>query len=213
MAAKSKAASRDNSSRPYPITAPNTTRAGLRSSESEEVLNTSPTMALYAKKEGESQPAEAIECELFMLPEQYSLSGIYPDQDGVRLEAADQEFADVLLRHLRASGSTRTASPIWPRYSFASPPSLSNRFTPEQIVLGIIMQNLELPPGALRFAGSHEAECEEGSAEGTTRRLVWVDVDPDAIEYLRSVDFLLRTVSRAVRLREAPRNKRPPKRS
>ena len=25
------------------------------------------------------QPAEAVECELFMLPEQYSLSGIYPD--------------------------------------------------------------------------------------------------------------------------------------
>ena len=72
-------------------------------------------MALYAKKEGESQPAEAVECELFMLPEQYSLSGIYPDQDGVRLEAADQESADVLLRHLRASGWTVTASPIWPR--------------------------------------------------------------------------------------------------
>ena len=57
------------------------------------------------------------------------------------------------------------------------------------------------------------AEGGEGSAEGTTRRLVWVDVDPDALEYLRSVDFLLRTVSGAVRLREAPRNKRPPKRS
>ena len=98
-------------------------------------------MALYAKKEGESQPAEAIECLLFMLPEQYSLSGIYPEQDGVRLEAADQESADVLLRHLQASGWTVTASPIWPRYSFASPPSLSNRF---------IMRNRELPPGALR---------------------------------------------------------------
>ena len=170
-------------------------------------------MALYAKKEGESQPAEAVECELFMLPEQYSLSGIYPEQDGVRLEAADQESADVLLRHLRASGWTVTASPIWPRYSFASPPSLSNRFTPEQIVAGLIMRNPELPPGALRFAGSHEAEGGEGSAEGTTRRLVWVDVDPDALEYLRSVDFLLRMVSGAVRLREAPRNKRPPKRS
>ena len=129
QAIKSKAAIRDNRFRPYPITAPNTTRAGLRSPE--EVFNTNPTVALYAKKEGESQPAEAIECELFMLPEQYSLSGIYPDQDGVRLEAADQESADVLLRHLRASGWTVTASPIWPRYSFASPPSLSNRFTPE----------------------------------------------------------------------------------
>ena len=135
----------------------------------EEVFNTSPTVALYAKREGESQPAEAIECELFMLPEQYSLSGIYPDQDGVRLEAADQESADVLLRHLRASGWAVTASPIWPRYSFASLPSLSNRFTPEQIVAGLIMRNPELQPGALRFAGS--------------------------------------------RLREAPRNKRPPKRS
>ena len=82
-----------------------------------------------------------------MLPEQYSLSDIYPDQDGVRLEAADQESADVLLRHPRASGSTVTASPIWPRYSFASPPSLSNRFTPEQIVVGLIMRNPELPPG------------------------------------------------------------------
>ena len=90
QAAKSKAASRDNRSRPYPITAPNTTRAGLRSPEG--VFNTSPTVALYAKKEGESQPAEAIECELFMLPEQYSLSGIYPDQDGVRLEAADMSL-------------------------------------------------------------------------------------------------------------------------
>ena len=209
QATKGKAAVRENRSRPYPTTSPNTTRAGLRSPE--EVFNTKPTVALYAKKEGESQPAEAV--ELFMLPEQYSLSGIYPDQDGVRLEAADQESADVLLRHLRASGWTVTASPIWPRYSFASPPSLSNRFTPEQIVAGLIMRNPELPPGALRFAGSHEAEGGEGSAEGTTRRLVWVDVDPDALEYLRSVDFLLRTVSGAVRLREAPRNKRPPKRS
>ena len=148
-----------------------------------------------------------------MLPEQYSLSGIYPDQDGVRLEAADQESADVLLRHLRASGWTVTASPIWPRYSFASPPSLSNRFTPEQIVAGLIMRNPELPPGALCFAGSHEAEGGEGSAEETTRRLVWVDFEPDAIEYLCSVDFLLRTVFGAVRLREAPRNKRHPKRS
>ena len=69
-------------------------------------------MALYVKKEGESQPAEAVECELFMLPGQDSLSGIYPDQDGVRLEAADQESADVLLRHLRASGWTVMASPI-----------------------------------------------------------------------------------------------------
>ena len=75
------------------------------------------------------------------------------------------------------------------------------------------MRNPELPPGALRFAGSHEAEGGEGSAEGTTRRLVWVDVDPDAIEYLRSVDFLLRTVFGAIRLCQAPRNKRPPKRS
>ena len=77
-----------------------------------------------------------------MLPEQYSLSGIYPDQDGVRLEAADQESADVLLRHPRASGRTVTASPIWPIYSFASPPSLSNRFTPEQIVAGLILQEV-----------------------------------------------------------------------
>ena len=122
-------------------------------------------MALHAKKEGESQPG-AIECELFMLPEQYSLSGIYPYQDGVRLEAADQESADVLLRHLRASGWTVTASPIWPIYSFARPLCLSNRFTPEQIVAGLIIRNPELPPGALRFAGSHEAEGREGSAEG-----------------------------------------------
>ena len=179
QAIKSKAAIRDNRSRPYPTTAPNTTRAGLRSPE--EVFNTKPIVALYAKKEGESQPAEAIECELFMLPEQYSLSGIYPDQDGVRLEAADQESADVLLRHLRASGWMVTASPIWPRYSFAIPPSLSNRFTPEQIVAGLILRNPGLPPGVLRFAGSHEAEGGEGSAEGTTRRLVWVDVDPDAL--------------------------------
>ena len=106
QATKSKAAVRENRSRPYPTTSPNTTRAGLRSPE--EVFNTKPTVALYAKKEGESQPAEAVECELFMLPEQYSLSGIYPDQDGVRLEAADQESADVLLRHLRASGWTVT---------------------------------------------------------------------------------------------------------
>ena len=113
QAAKSKAASRDNRSRPYPTTSPNTTRAGLRFPE--EVFNTSPTVALYAKKEGESQPAEAIECELFMFPEQYSLSGIYPYQDGVRLEVADKESADVLLRHLRASGWTVTTSPIWPR--------------------------------------------------------------------------------------------------
>ena len=41
-------------------------------------------------------------------------------------------------------------------------------------------------------------------AKGTTRRLVWVDVDPSALEYLRSVDFLLRTVSGAVRLRVKP---------
>ena len=138
-----------------------------------------------------------------MLPEQYSMSGIYPDQDGVRLEAADQESADVLLRHLRASGWTVTASPIWPRFSFASPPSLSNRFTPEQIVAGLIMRNPELPPCALQ-------EVTRQRVEKDPRR---VDVDPDALEYLRSVDFLLRTVSGAVRLREAPRNKRPPKRS
>ena len=123
QAIKSKADVRDNRSHPYPITAPNTTRAGLRSPE--EVFNTNPTVALYAKKQGDSQPAEAIECKLFMLPEQYSLSGIYPDRDGVRLEAADQESADVLLRHLRASGWAVAASSIWPRYSFASPPSLS----------------------------------------------------------------------------------------
>ena len=110
QAAKSKAASRDNCSRPYTITAPDTTRAWLRSPE--EVFNTSPTVALYAKKKGESQPAEAIECELFVLPEQYLLSGIYPDQDGVRFEAADQDSTDVLLRHLRASGWTVTASLI-----------------------------------------------------------------------------------------------------
>ena len=63
QATKSKAAVRDNRSRPYPTTSPNTTRAGLRSPE--EVFNTKPTVALYAKKEGESQPAEAVECELF----------------------------------------------------------------------------------------------------------------------------------------------------
>ena len=62
-------------------------------------------MALYAKKEG-----EAIKCELFVLPEQYSLMGIYPDQDAVRLKATDQESGDVLLRHLQASGWTVTAS-------------------------------------------------------------------------------------------------------
>ena len=71
-----------------------------------------------------------------------------------------------------------------------------NRFTPEQIVAGLIMRNPELPPGALRFAGSHKAEGGEGSAEGTTRRLVWLDVDPAAVEYLCLVDFLLRTVFR-----------------
>ena len=81
QAIKSKAAIQDNCSRPYPITAPNTTQAGLRSPK--EVFNTNPTVALYAKKEGESQPAEVIECELFMLPKQYSLLCIYHDQDGV----------------------------------------------------------------------------------------------------------------------------------
>ena len=129
----------------YDLSNTDTTRAGLRSPE--EVFNTSPTVALYAKKEGESQPAEAIECELFMLPEQYLLSGIYHDQDGVRLEAANQESADVLRRHLRDSGWTVTASTIWPKYSFASLLSLSKRFTPEQIVAGLIMRNPELPPG------------------------------------------------------------------
>ena len=41
--------------------------------------------------------------------------------------------------------------------------------------------NPELSPGALRFLSSHEAEGGEGSVEETTRRLVWVDVDPDAL--------------------------------
>ena len=211
QAIKNKETNRDNRSRPYPVTSPNTTRAGLRSPD--EVFNTNPTMALYVKKEGELQPAEAVECELFMLPEQYTLSGIYPDQDGVRLEAADQTSADVLLKHLQASGWTVTASPIWPRYSVASPLSLANKFTPAEIVAGLVMRNPELPPGALRFVSSHEAEGGEGSTEGTTWRLVWVDVNPDTLEYLCSVDFLLRTVFGAIRLRETPRTKRSLKRS
>ena len=118
----------DNRSRPYPTTSPNTTRAGLRSPPRKYSIQSQLWLCMRRKK-GSRSLQRAIECELFMLPEQYSLSGIYPDQDGVRLEAADQESADVLLRHLRASGWTVTASPIWPRYSFASPPSLSNRFT------------------------------------------------------------------------------------
>ena len=56
------------------------------------------------------------------------------------------------------------------------------------IAAGLVMLNTELAPGALRFVSWHKAEGGEGSAEGTTRRLVWVDADPDALKYMHSVD-------------------------
>ena len=93
---------------------------------------------------------------------------------------------------------------IWPRYSFTCPPNLAARLTDQQIVDGLLMRNNRLPRGALQLKSSYVVPDEEGS----TRKLFWVDVDPSAIEYLRSVDFLLRTAFMAVRLKEAPRRRR-----
>ena len=49
-----------------------------------------------------------------MLPEQYTLSGIYSDHDWDRLEAADQESTEVLqiICNLHASGWTVMVRPL-----------------------------------------------------------------------------------------------------
>ena len=142
------------------------------------------------------------------------------------LDVCDQDSAEAVATALRGLNWQVIVTPIWPRYEFVAPALLAGTgpndlgpsLEPLTIVRGLINRNTSfgLTHDSLRFVSSTWEEMRgEGERAGQTlqRLRIWVDVSPEGEEFLRTHANLLRTLSSAVRLRPATRNRQRSDRS
>ena len=188
----------------------------------------SPVATLTITREGTGNDGLVLVAQtLFQVPVDFLMTNpIRPVPDGAILDVCDQASAEAVATALRGHGWTVVVTPIWPRYEFVAPALLAGTgpndqgpsLNPLTIVRGLTTRNRNfgLPQDALRFVSSTWEEVRgEGEREGQTlqRLRIWVDVSPEGEDFLRGHSFLLRTLSNAVRLRPAPRNRQRPDRS
>ena len=185
----------------------------------------SPVATLTITREGAGIDGLALVTQtLFQVPIDFNMTNpIRPIPDGAMLDVCDQTSAEAIAEELRRLGWHVVVNPIWPRYEFVAPAILAGSgpdhqgptLDPLTIVRGLTTRNrsLGLAQDALRFVSSAwEGVRGEGEWEGQTlqRLRIWVDVSPEGEEFLRGHSFLLRTLSSAVRLRPATRNRQRP---
>ena len=176
---------------------------------------TEPRFEMTITREGAGDRAQGdISFLLLLVPRNYRVGNIRPIADGVIMEMDEEESAGIVTEALEADGWTVQRSAIWARYWFHVPADIAHRPL-EDVVRALLVRNGPLtlgqegiPPGSLRPIGTY-LEGREGDA---SRRLrAWVDVSPEAEQFLSANHNLLRTVNSGVRLRPAPRKRPNPK--
>ena len=186
-----------------------------------------PMATLTITREGAGADGLALVAQtLFQVPTDFAMTNpIRPIPDGAILDVCDRESADAIAVGLRMHGWTVVVTPIWQRYQFVAPALLAGSgpndsgptLDPLTIVRGLTTRNrtFGFPQEGLRFVSSAwEGVMGEGEREGQSlqRLRIWVDVSPEGEDFLRGHSFLLRTLSSAVRLRPATRNRQRPDR-
>ena len=175
---------------------------------------------IVTKAEALSDACDHITRLLFVVSHPLKITLLQPTIDGARIEVEDKPSAITIAETLRREGWTVTETDVWNRYQFPVPFQLSglenasDGLDPVTLVRGLISRNVHygLPLDSIRYV-SHawetvKVEAADGSTAGARRRMrLWVDVSPQGEVYLVKTGHLLCTLTAAVRLREAPRNR------
>ena len=153
-----------------------------------------------------------------MAEQELEVAALTPVEDGAVLEVENESSFEAIRTVLEPAGWTVTSQPIWPRFEFYAPASLSGpeasapRLTPQQIVEGLMRRNRGhgLPAGSIRLVSSSWEAAREGHAsDGPSQRLrIYVDVSPEGVEHLRAHSMYLCTLLAVVRLRPNRRSRR-----
>ena len=155
---------------------------------------------------------------LLFAPENYSVGQLFTNAGGVSFGVEDDNSVRVVTETLEGAGLTVNIQPIWNRYTFHVPQHY-DFLTLEEITEALSQRNGRtvrgpegLPDNSLRGISVLE-EGGEGGSNLPRRVRVWVDVSPEAEQYLAANDYLLRIVDSAVRLRPATNSRSAPDRS
>ena len=174
-----------------------------------------PTHSLAVTRQGAGASArEQISMSLMLADENYTVVTLRPAVDGAVIEVGDGESLRVVTAVLEADGWTVVQSPVWARYSFIIPEDY-RRIPLERLVQALLRRNGRgvrgpegIPDNSIRGVST---AVEGGEGTGSPQRMRgWVDVSPEAEQYLLANDRLLRTVSSGIRLRPAPRSRPSP---
>ena len=157
-----------------------------------------------------------------MIPDLIRVTALLPRPDGAIVETEDSASAETVRDVLARQGWTVRLDQVWARYHFTVPTQLAGHrehdtgLDPATLVRGLLLRNRHngLPADSIRYVSHHwdqlPARGNPGgsSNDGSRQRLrIYVDVSPEAEEYLRVHSFLLQTLVAAIRLRRAPRNR------
>ena len=145
---------------------------------------------------------------LFTIPEDIVVSRLEPAGTGrAQMSVHNEASAETVREVLTSRGfGVSTPGPAWRRYTFIVPRALASldpRIIAEQ--LGVRNRYRGFPQGALRYAniireeGEGSGQVQGGNRAGGSTR-IWVDVSPEGETFLRDNDYLLATVTGAVRL-------------
>jgi len=182
-----------------------------------------PTLTMTVHKQGEGSGAiDLIARALFMIPGHIRITALLPRPDGAIVEAEDSESAETVRSVLVTQGWTVSIDQVWARYEFTVPAQLAGHrpddsgLDPATLVRGLLLRNRHngLPPESIRHVSHRWIQLPDRSnsggpstGEARQRLRIWVDVSPEAEEYLRVHGFLLETLVAAIRLRKAPRSR------
>ena len=167
------------------------------------------THSLTITKAGASDMDGAVKLALFSCDGDYKISSFRSTGVGqAALDCHGEESVREVTRCLSDQGFVvLPPTPVWERFVFIVPACLSSLPAPV-FVANLQKRNRQygLPLCSLRMV-SRQAEGNGGSRGGPSRIRIWVDVSPEAIQFLREHDYLLETGMAAVRLKPAPRDR------
>ena len=169
------------------------------------------THSLTITKAGEKDMTGAVKLALFSCDDDYQISSFRSTVAGqAALDCHGEGSVHVVTRCLSDRGfAVLPPTPVWERFVFIVPACLTSVSAPVILIAANLQKRNRqhgLPLCSIRMV-SRQAEGIGGQRGGPTRVRIWVDVSPEALQFLREHDYLLDTGLAAVRLKPAPRDR------